>query len=545
MSYRIRSHGTFLVAPTLFAALLACPVAAKTITLTRTFTPPDVFSGDSAVSFSHHRVTSPHFECSPSGDFVSLLSYYAYSDSPMGNNFDDLPFELSLRIDDLSNPGASGTVTFKGKIKGRMSMTGNNAIVSLTDLTERSVLIGDTVYTINNYIASSPPRPNDVMNPGTVAVALTCAPAGHTDLATATAPVRSSPTAVDGIAFFGDDDGRVHAVYVADGSAVPGFPSQTPLAGSVLSRAAVYGGGNAKSVYLTTDQGYVAKIGGGGQILWSVQPLGPGSTSRSTPAVTPDGKVFVGITGSDGSRLARLSDADGNTELVSALLGGPNSSISSPAVSGNRVFVGLTGGSAGDIAVLEGTSFTVLSAGVAPGESVTAPPYVKDADMYVGTLGANASGAGRFYKLNSATGAEDAAFGLPEAPGSVLLGEPIATSAFHTSENNAPQGVFYVGSTKGKVWHIDAKTGVNSMYYDTMDGTEIGGLVISDPGGVLALGTAAGAFYQVSIPHDFPPASFVGLGAIRTAPTFDRASNRFIVGTDDNHVYSFAIPTQN
>ena len=543
MPHRNRPFSVSFVLAAFTTVVLAVPACANVLTFTQTITPNRFTSGQSSVDLISYTIESPPFDCSPPGTSLTLLNYTVTSTSQQYNAFADVPFTLSFRFKDYTTsvPDNTATVVFNGRVGGRVNQFQDSIDIRLSGPPERSFLIGGTVFTLWDFQYTLPPIVGDFNSPGAISAQMFESDAGHTDLAAAAAPVRSSPTVVDGVAYFGADDGRVYAVNAADGTAIPGFPTETALAGNILSRAAVYIGGGTKNVYLTTDQGYVAKIGGSGQILWSVQPLGDDSTSHSTPAVTPDGTVYVGITNAEGSRVVSLSDEDGRTLMPSALLGGPGSAISSPAVSGNRVFVGLTQGSAGDIAVLDGTTLTVLSAGVAAGEGVTAPPFVKESDMYVGTLGQNASGAGRFYKLNSATAAEDQAFGLPGTPGSVEIGEPIAASAFPNPADGTPEGVFYAGSTMGKVWRIDAQTGAHSVFYDSEDATEIAGLVINEPGGVLAFGTTTGSFYQVPLANSSAASAFVGLGPIRTAPSFDRANNRFVVGADDNHVYSFPV----
>jgi outer membrane protein assembly factor BamB len=101
------------------------------------------------------------------------------------------------------------------------------------------------------------------------------------------------------------------------------------------------------------------------------------------------------------------------------------------AVAGNEVYAGLTNGGNGDIMVLNAANLTPLGLGVAGGEGVTAPPFVVDGDMYVGTL------AGNFYKV-------------PLSGGDAGLFGP--NLGFETTPTyDAATGRFFIGSDDGSV----------------------------------------------------------------------------------------------
>jgi hypothetical protein len=358
--------------------------------------------------------------------------------------------------------------------------------------------------------------------------------AGQTN--SADGAVRSSPTAVDGVVYFGSDDGKLYAYTAADGNPVPGFPvdaAEVVGAGAkILSRPAVYITDAGKGIYFTTDTGYLGRVNADGSGLTTLKVFDgsvDGVNNVGTPAVLPDGTVYVGLTTTGGSGVVKV--APGPSVAFSATLGDAGSSITSVAVYGNRIYVGLTGGNNGDIAVLNASDLTILG-GFAAGEGVTAPPYVSAADAYVATR------AGNFYKVNSATLAPDLSFGalnVPPTPGMAAIGEPLSTSPFQPRF-----GPFLAGSDKGKVFTIRPDTGEFQVFYDTGEATSaIGGLVATS--NTLGFGTSAGAFYVV--PSNGQDAQvYRGHGAFSSTPTYDAGTRRFIIGSEDKNVYTFPTP---
>ena len=130
---------------------------------------------------------------------------------------------------------------------------------------------------------------------------------------------------------------------------------------------------------------------------------------------------------------------------------------------------------------------------------------------------------------------------LAPIPGKAAVGQPLPTSAFPDDGSALPAGNFYVGSTKGKIFAVNAVTGAVSTFLDTGDASAVGGVVIDRTDGVLAFGTSAGTFYQVPLSDAGSFTQVQGLGPIHTTPTLDRASNAFVVGSDDGHVYAFPV----
>jgi Tol biopolymer transport system component len=338
-------------------------------------------------------------------------------------------------------------------------------------------------------------------------------------------PVKSSPMANGGVIYFGDDAGMLHAVESATGTSVPGFPVDVnALLGAsvkIQGRPAVYYTPTGPYIYFTTDRGDICRLTlDGSQLYHSSDYLGTGITG--TPAVTPDGMVYVAL--STPTRLgAIVLNPNMSTTAVTLSLSYTGGTVSSMSVLGNKVYMGLSHGIAGDILVLNAADLTPLSSGVANGEGVSAPPYVVGGEMYVGTL------AGNFYKLNSSNNNVDTSFGTG---GKVIVGEPLPTSPFFNA------GAFYAGSSRGKVWRIGLN-GSLSKAYDTGNASAVvGGVVVERGSNTLAFGTSAGDFYKV--PLSGGDAGIFGptLG-FETTPTYDASTGRFFIGSDDGNVYGF------
>jgi Tol biopolymer transport system component len=339
------------------------------------------------------------------------------------------------------------------------------------------------------------------------------------------AAVKSSPTAVGGIVYFGDDSGKLHAVNTTTGVPVPGFPvdisSALAMPVKLQGRPAVYfTTPDGQGIYFTTDNGDLMRANPDGSGLGAFRVPSEGSDNTNTPAVLLDGTVYFGLNFMDTSLVAKLNP-DLSLAAASPILGAPGSAISSVAVAGNKVYVGFTNGSAGDISVLNAADLVPLSSGLATGEGATAPPYVVGADMYVGTL------AGNFYKLNSSNNNLDTLFGTN---GAVAVGEPLPTSAF------LRDGAFYAGSSKGKVWKIGVDGSLSTAYDTGNASAVVGGVVVASS--TLAFGTSAGNFYRVPL-NGGDAAIFGPHGAYETTPTYDASTRLFFIGSDDGNVYGF------
>lgn len=355
---------------------------------------------------------------------------------------------------------------------------------------------------------------------------------------TANAPVKSSPTAVEGVVYFGATNGLLYAYTTADGNPVAGFPvdisAAVGAAVQLLGRPSVYYGKYGKAIYVTTNRGDVVKVKPDGTIGWAVWSRAGTSTNTATaPAVTSDGWVFATINGKNGVQLLRIDELTGESVIESAVLAPASGSVSNPAVEGTKVYVGVQEGSTGDLLVLNGVDLSPLAT-FAGGEGVVAPPHVNGPDTYVGTM------AGNLYKINSANAALDPSFGTG---GAAVIGEPLVTDAFvkpAVATTFAAGTPLYIGTGKGKVFEVDSMSGTASVLYDTTDGAGVvGGLVVDPISRTIAFGTSSGLFYQV--PEGVHAAQvFRGYGAFNGAPTYDLTTGRFLIGSDDKNVYAFS-----
>jgi hypothetical protein len=348
------------------------------------------------------------------------------------------------------------------------------------------------------------------------------------------AAVKSSASALEGVTYFGSDDGKLYAYTIADGNPVAGFPVDIAAATApgvkIQSRPSVYITTGGKQIYFTTDRGDIGRVNADGTDLTVINTPIPGANNTGTPAVTADGTIYVGGNTALGAGVTKLDS--GLNVLAYQMLGTAATTVSSVAVAGNKVYVGTVGGLNGDIVVLNADDLTPLTSGLAGGEGVTAPPYVSGPDMYVGTL------AGNFYKINSSNGNPDASFGagnVPSTPGRAAIGEPLPGSAFRPMN-----GPFLAGSNNGKVWWIEPADGSFRVFYDTGEASaSIAGVVPTFNS--LGFGTSAGTFYTVR-PDGGLIGAFRGHGAFSGAPAYDATTGRFVIGSDDGDVYTFHLP---
>lgn len=352
-------------------------------------------------------------------------------------------------------------------------------------------------------------------------------------------PIFSSPTVSNGRVFYGRDDGMLFGCNT-DGTSVPGFPVNISAVigqpAAIRSRPAVYYtlASPDPSIYLTTDTGFVVCLNMDGTPKWKVQPYPTVTTNTSTPAVTLDGFVYVGIECPCGARVLKLSALTGQTLVESPQLG--SGRISSPALGNDRVFVGLTNGVVGNIVVLD-MNLVPRNAAIAPGENVLAPPYTKGVDMYVGTK------AGNVYAVNAFTSAPDARFGTN---GEVVIGEPMSSSPFGDTNAWVPGGTVYLGTDMGRVLGLDAISGaITFSFFDGDPTSVVQGIVLDRTTGTLAFG-AGDNFYEVPLGGGgagaivLPSGSANG-GFFTTTPTFDAANGVFYIGHFDGACYQYPL----
>jgi len=366
-----------------------------------------------------------------------------------------------------------------------------------------------------------------------------------------TGPIYSSPTwfRADGadLFFFGADDGFLYA-QTAIGGVVTGFPVDTRSMGlpgttdavPIRSRPATYfGSDSTPSLYFTTAMGHVVSVALDGAVRWVAWPDPTAFNCSSTPAVTPDGSVYVALNGASGPRVWKLDAATGAIHGQSPPLGMPGSDSSALSVANNLIYLGITQAASGQGAlVVLDTSLTPRAAGIATGEAVIAPPFVRGPYMYDGTL------AGNLYRVNSVTTAPDPSFA---GDGSVALGEPMDGGPFVVELTPGTTDI-YVGTMQGRVYHVDG-AGSPSLLFDAATSPgglyPVGGLMHAALSSRNVLAFSAGrAFYVLPLPSEdaymFDDLGRPG-GGFSTTPVYVPSLGIFAIGNRDGILYMFPV----
>ncbi|MCJ7470389.1 PQQ-binding-like beta-propeller repeat protein [Candidatus Bathyarchaeota archaeon] len=143
-------------------------------------------------------------------------------------------------------------------------------------------------------------------------------------------PVASSPAFADGIIFVGSNDTKVYAINATSGAEIWNY---TVEGTATASPAIAY-----DRVFVGSDDGYLyalnatsSHLGEGERLKWKIATDGP---ITSSPAVSGDGKVFVG---SCDNRTCAFDVFTGN-QIWNYSTGG--AVTSSPAIANGKVFVG-------------------------------------------------------------------------------------------------------------------------------------------------------------------------------------------------------------
>ena len=276
----------------------------------------------------------------------------------------------------------------------------------------------------------------------------------------------SSPAAVNGVIYFGGDDGTAYALNASTGAKLWSTPIGAPVqtspavangvmyiasAGAQLISPYVYAlnadtgtvlwsysGGGLSSPAVANGMVYIASgellalNASTGELLWSSATA---SALESSPAVA-DGVVYAG-------------SANGNVYALNASTGANvwsyftgNTVNSSPAVANGVVYIGSGNG---NVYALNASTGAKLWS-YATGEYVDSSPAVANGVVYIG------SGNGNVYALSASTGAKLWSY----ATGSDVQSSPAVAN-----------GVVYVGSNTGNVYALNAGTGAWLWNFDT------------------------------------------------------------------------------
>ncbi|HXI03873.1 MAG TPA: PQQ-binding-like beta-propeller repeat protein [Candidatus Saccharimonadales bacterium] len=256
------------------------------------------------------------------------------------------------------------------------------------------------------------------------------------------------------------------------------FKAGAPIVGSPVVAGGV--------VYIASLNGYLYAIDeASGQEKWKFKSRMP---IASTPAVAGDLLYFVSSAGA----IAALAVADGKPRWVYAteferkyeakgLHGYPYAAqtipdgwdlfISSPAVSGGRVFFG--SGDGGVYAVDAGTG--VLQWKFSTGDVVHGSPAVSGGIVYIGSWDS------RLYAIDAETGQQRWAFQAGEDPA-------IHNQVGFQSSPAVADGIVYVGCRDAHVYALDAATGTKKWDYPTSKSWVNGTPAVA--GGLVYVGTS-------------------------------------------------------
>jgi outer membrane protein assembly factor BamB len=257
------------------------------------------------------------------------------------------------------------------------------------------------------------------------------------------APVRTSVSMVDGVAYFGNDAGAVYAVNIHSGTQL--WRYQDVGSKPIDSSPAVDGA----NVIFGTAAGSVVELNATtGSVRW-VKVYAQGKAVESSPAVV-NGVIYVG---SDNDMMTALNESTGAI-LWQRKLGG--AVASSPAVDSTtgQLFVGAANG---DIYALSTATGAVVWT-VVTGGAVTASPMVLAGVVYVGST------SGVFYALKEQGGT---------TVWSYKTGGPITSSA------TTLDGDIVMGSADKNVYWLSADTG--AVVFAIPEGSAVSGVSGAGP----------------------------------------------------------------
>jgi len=322
-------------------------------------------------------------------------------------------------------------------------------------------------------------------------------------------PVRSSPVVVNGIVYFGSNDGKVYALNAVNGTEKWSFST----GGEVRSTPAVVN----NRVFFGSSEGTVYALNAAtGSPLWNVTT---GDPVRSSPLVI-DNVVYIG---SDDGKLYALNATTGSTRW-SYQTGGPV--LSSPAFNMTYLDWIFVGSDDGYLYVFNAENGNVISTSYpSTGGAVRSSPSVRrDMSQYCGsddgwiweTMGTE--GMRPAFFLGSPIQSSPAVFSVPDPvfPDRLVVGcddgnismfrlyppfgpLPVPIWKYPTggpvrSSPAVAHNTIFIGSNDGSVHAINASTGLGVWTFAT------GGPVASSPAvanGMVFVGSDDGTLYAI------------------------------------------------
>lgn len=416
------------------------------------------------------------------------------------------------------SPGESVTFSIFGSVVATVVANGKGTVPKTTIHVPASSTFGPTSLTLtgqtsgkttsavvtvtNNWTQSgrdpqhNAAEPNDSIIQGSVEIGNGTV-LSQSWLYQASAPVNSSPSVVNSVAYFGNDVGVLSAVVTNTGA--PKWILMTPSGAPIRTTPAVDPLGNV--LFASSDGNlYIANSAG---TLAQTVTLGGNLTS----ADVDKGQAFVA---SDNGNLYSVAEPAGTIAWTSALSGPGHST---PAYDAVKSLV-IAGDDSGAITAFNSTTGAQVWK-TTTGGPVTASPLILKGYVYIG------SGDGKFYSINEATGAVAWTF---SASGAIQTGAAVYNG---TS--------FSIGDANGIYYQV-SKSGAQLYKTDTRTKSPIVG--ISDVQGNSFVEMANGTIGMVRIGASTPFAWTYTTGAgFTTAPAIVDGTVYF--GAGDGNLYAF------
>jgi hypothetical protein len=363
------------------------------------------------------------------------------------------------------------------------------------------------------------------------------------ELATYPGRTLTSPTAsADGIVYFGDSAGFLHAIDTTTRVAV--FVTDTKVAApannsrKALGRLTRWNLDGTPRIFCVTSDNYLMVYGLDGVPVWTTQ-LGTTGTSviGSAMVYNDGGNDFIYAATSDGTNTKVYKiDSAGTVVADTGTLFNGASSTSAVSVFGGSLFISTSGGSyclqASDLTVRVGLS-----------ASGTAPPFIAATASSPVAIVVTTDGSVNAY--SPYTGTPITTFG---ANGSVDLGIAVASGAKVTAAPFVYNAEIYVGGMDSKVYCLNladgspAGAGGTSILYDA---TTAGAGAITAGIGVCPYGTKTLVFGSTnanyfSVDLSGTPSVAIPTGSpISTAPAYDPTTHTICIAADNGNMYQF------
>jgi len=314
----------------------------------------------------------------------------------------------------------------------------------------------------------------------------------------ANAAVNSSPSVVNGVAYFGNDAGVVSAVVVNTGASAWAYT--TPSGAPIRSAPAIDPNG---TVIVASSDGNLYWIGKTGSLMTSLS-LGGTLTSPNVD----NGQIFVA---SSTGALYDVSDSSGTVAWTSALSA---ASSSTPAFDATNNIV-VAGDGSGAVTAFNATTGAQLWKATTGGP-VTAAPLIVKGTVYIGSADTN------FYAINETTGAVNWKYALTG---------PIVAAAAQLSA-----GQISIGDSNAMAYAFNAS---GSLVYSFNFGQKNGAIVgIANVAGGTFFEMAGGLVAMIRVVNQPGSAwSYKTAATLSTSPAI--VDGTVYIGAADGGLYAF------